>query len=49
MDNLKLKKIIITLCALCAFVECSNAQQTFNVFTYAEPKGFTKEVISIRH
>jgi hypothetical protein len=39
-----MKKIIFVLTTLCAIAGCSNAQQTFNVFTYTEPKGFTKEI-----
>ncbi len=39
-----MKKIIFLLCVLCAYVGNLNAQTTYDVFTYSEPKGYKKEI-----
>jgi hypothetical protein len=38
-----MKKSILLLCAICAFVANSFAQTTYDVFTYTEPIGYKKE------
>jgi hypothetical protein len=37
-----MKKILLLLCILCAFVGKTFAQTTYDVFTYTEPKDYTK-------